>query len=1036
MEFVYFLEENTQGDNDLVASLKEERYKSRRFEKLPMLESACFQDSPSALIIYKNIPPIQEDLLALKGRLSSENKPAPLIIIINEKSDFEARLASVYAGGDFFFSNPANHPEVIQCLKKNTNEKYFSHPKVLFIENPERPFEKHRALLLKNNIEVERLLDYSSLIASLEEYQPHMVIVDFHLHSFLAVETLRIIRQNSSWKHIRLLCLIDSQEAQLHNVAIDAGADTVLANPVSPSLLLSVVKSKMLRVGTDERTLSELGVSQRESEFLSAALNEHAIVSITDIGGRITEVNKKFCQISGYSREELIGQNHRILRSDYHNQDFYQEMWGTIAAGKIWHGTICNKNKNGGLYWVNSTIISLPGKDGKPCKYASIRTDITELRLSESRYKLGQSYANIGTWDWNIQTNELFWSDQIAPLFGYSDRIPETTYENFLANIHPEDREMVTHAIDQCVHYDENYDIQHRVIWADGSIHWMHERGNVMRNADGAPMRMLGVVEDVTSQKADQIALIKQENRLKNAQRIGRIGDYSWDTETGDISMSEESCRITCLAPNEIQSIDDVFTHFHPDDQESMRQATEEALECGYSSSDFRVVAPNGETRWVHCERQAKTDQAGKTTGLRGTLQDITERKQFEHELLKAKEGAEKANHAKSTFLASMSHELRTPLNAIMGFSQLLEMNSDNNLSPLELENVGEILSASGHLLDLINEILELAKIESGNIELSLEEFNVNEVILECIELTKHSALQHGIKIFWNNKGAEQQAPNESRFRPVVIADRIRLKQVILNLLSNAVKYNCNNGQISIFSSTVIDKNLIISVSDTGVGLSKDQRSHLFEPFNRLGAETLDKEGTGIGLTICKKLIESMNGDINVESEPGKGSSFQVQIPVAAAPTTKNTAIKSNSNNKNNLLAFNKVQPEPGRFTVLYIEDNPVNLRLVEKIFTKLDHVEFVCASEPLTGLGLAALNNPDLILLDINLPILDGYETLKRIRDIRIHHSTPVIAISAHAHKASIQKALDAGFHDYITKPIEIEQFLSIVEENLSKAP
>ncbi|MBV1872788.1 MAG: PAS domain-containing protein, partial [Gammaproteobacteria bacterium] len=1018
MKFVYFLEENIHGENSLAASLKEERYKIRRFEKLPMLESACAQGSPSTLIIYKNIPSIQEDLLALKGRLSRKNKPVPLIIIINEKSDFDVRLAAVYAGGDFFFSSHANHSEVIQCLKQNTDEKHFPHQKVLFIENPERPFEKHRALLLKNNIKVEHLFDYYKLTSSLEEYQPHMLIVDFHLNSFLAVETLRIIRQNPSWKHIRLLCLIDSQEAQLHNVAIDAGADTVLANPVSPSLLLSVVKSKMLRASTDEHTLSELGESQRESGFLSAALNEHSIVSITDIAGRITEVNEKFCQISGYSKEELIGENHRILRSNYHSQHFYQEMWKTIAAGKIWHGTICNKKKSGVLYWVDSTIISLPGRDGKPCKYASIRTDITDLRLSESRFKIGQSYANIGTWDWNIQTNELFWSEQIAPLFGYGDSIPETTYENFLANIHPEDREAVVQAIDQCIHHDKRYDVQHRVIWSDGSIRWVHERGNVMRNADGAPIHMLGVVEDITIQKADQVALIEQEKRLKNAQRIGRIGDWSWDAETGNISMSEESRRIFCVAPNGIPNINDIRAHLHPDDREPMKQATEEALEGDCSAFDFRVIAPNEETHWVQCERQAKIDQAGKVIKLHGTLQDITERKRFEHELLKAKEEAEKANHAKSIFLASMSHELRTPLNAIMGFSQLLEMNSDNNLSPLELENVGEILSASAHLLYLINQILELAKIESGNIELTLEEFNVNEVILECIELTKHSALQNGIKIFWNNKGIEQQTPNESDSSPVVIADRTRLKQVILNLLSNAVKYNCNNGKVSISSSTVVDKNLIVSVSDTGIGLNKDQKSHLFEPFNRLGAETLNKEGTGIGLVICKKIIESMNGDMNVESEPGKGSSFQVQIPVTTASRTKNAPIKIDSNNKSSLLAFNKIRPELDRFTVLCIEDNPVNLRLIEKIFTKLDHVECMCACEPLTGLGLAAINNPDLILLDINLPILDGYETLKRIRDIDAHHNTPVIAISAHAHKASIQKALDAGFHDYITKP------------------
>jgi signal transduction histidine kinase/CheY-like chemotaxis protein len=385
-------------------------------------------------------------------------------------------------------------------------------------------------------------------------------------------------------------------------------------------------------------------------------------------------------------------------------------------------------------------------------------------------------------------------------------------------------------------------------------------------------------------------------------------------------------------------------------------------------------------------------------------------------ELENAKAVAEDANKAKSDFLSSMSHELRTPMNAVLGFGQLLEQ--DEGLKPSHLEFVQEIMKAGRHLLDLINEVLDLSRIESGKIELSSEPVSCEDLIKEGLDLIAPLAEKRGIRI-----GRDVSAT------PTVMADRVRLKQALVNLLSNAVKYNSEAGSIRVILSKAGEM-ARIEVSDTGNGIPADRMPELFTPFNRLGRDSGEIEGTGIGLVISKRLIECMGGSIGAESEEGRGSRFWIELPTAVGPERREGG--PGENEKTEEIGSASSPPET-RHTVLYIEDNPANLRLVGRIFAMRGNIRFLTAHTPALGLELAEARRPELILLDLNMPEMDGYGVLKRLRASEWGKDIPVIAVTALAMPHDIERGKAAGFSEYLTKPLDVPGFLAAVDRQLA---
>jgi len=410
-------------------------------------------------------------------------------------------------------------------------------------------------------------------------------------------------------------------------------------------------------------------------------------------------------------------------------------------------------------------------------------------------------------------------------------------------------------------------------------------------------------------------------------------------------------------------------------------------------------------------------DERGRFQYIFNIFTDFSEELARRNELSQARDTAERANHAKSDFLSSMSHELRTPMNAILGFAQMLEY--DATLNADQQDNVHEILKGGHHLLKLINEVLDLAKIESGHINLSLEPVNLAEALGDCWQLIQPLAQARAIAMH------VAVSPHMA-----VRADRMRFKQVMLNLLSNAVKYNRAGGTIhlaveSVAGDTVANGRLRITVTDTGAGIAADRIVELFQAFNRLGAEHSDVEGTGIGLTITRRLMELMGGQVGVDSQVGVGTTFWIELP---SETTTTFGEASSAD------VSDQVHDAPTRqYRVLCVDDNPVNIKLFAQMLGMRRHINLITAHTPGLGIELAQAHLPELILLDINMPGLDGYEVLAVLKADDRLKAIPVIAVTANAMPRDIERGRAAGFADYLTKPIDVGQFLQAIDRCLS---
>jgi PAS domain S-box-containing protein len=432
--------------------------------------------------------------------------------------------------------------------------------------------------------------------------------------------------------------------------------------------------------------------------------------------------------------------------------------------------------------------------------------------------------------------------------------------------------------------------------------------------------------------------------------------------------------------------------------------------------ADYELTARNRDGQETVVSYNASTfyDRDRRLQGVFAAARDITERKRLDQvlqeknvELESAKVIAEKANRSKSDFLSSMSHELRSPLNAILGFAQLMKSESPPP-PPNQLESIGQILQAGWHLLTLINEILDLAKIESGKLSLSAEAVSLAEVLTECHRMIEGEAQRRQILMEF----PKFDVPC------LVHADRTRLKQIVINLLSNAIKYNRNAGYVEVTCTTPVAGRVRVSIRDTGAGLSPEMLAQLFQPFNRLGQEGLGQEGTGIGLVMAKQLVELLGGVIGVESNIGVGSVFWFELMMASAPQ---------------VIADTGEDPLPPPApenasvsvrTLLYVEDNPANLRLVEQIVARRENLNLISAGTGQLGVELARDYRPSVILMDINLPDISGIEALEMLRADPATAGIPVIAISANAMSHDIHRGMKAGFFQYLTKPIKIDEF------------
>jgi PAS domain S-box-containing protein len=474
--------------------------------------------------------------------------------------------------------------------------------------------------------------------------------------------------------------------------------------------------------------------------------------------------------------------------------------------------------------------------------------------------------------------------------------------------------------------------------------------------------------------------------------------------------------RLFQITEQEAQAPEALTNLVHPDD----RGAFEAALDRVAAGSSPREVIEyrfeRHETfRWVSSVLVPEIDDEGRIAAVLSYLIDVDDRHQAEQAQREAQESADAANRSKSEFLSRMSHELRTPLNAVLGFGQLLELES---LTDDQQESVDQILKGGRHLLDLINEVMDISRIEAGELALSPEAVLASDLVQETVDLIRPLADQRGIQLVVDRSGLCDC---------YVFADRQRSKQVLLNLLSNAVKYNRPRGTVALTCEQPNATRVGISVADTGPGIAAERLGQLFTPFDRLGAEDTEIEGTGIGLALSLRLTEAMGGTLRVVSTLGQGSTFTVELPRVEGPVERYERLDGPTENA-------EIVPEQQR-KVLHIEDNLSNLKLVERILARRPDIEVVPAMHGRLGLELAREHRPILVLLDLHLPDMGGDEVLQRLRDDPVTASIPVIMVSADATPGQVQRLLAAGATAYLTKPIDVPQLLQILDQALDDA-
>jgi signal transduction histidine kinase/CheY-like chemotaxis protein len=654
---------------------------------------------------------------------------------------------------------------------------------------------------------------------------------------------------------------------------------------------------------------------------------------------------------------------------------------------------------------------------GEALAFVGVSLDLTEQversRRAEQlslRLEAAARAARVGIWATEIGTLHSEWNAQMYELFDMVGAPRAPLLAEWLERcVHPDERARVGHATRQYLRDAQGaLEIEFRSIRCDATVRWIVLRADIDRTDAGSP-HVFGIAMDVTEAHQAQAALHAISERSALIARHAGIGTWERAGADGPALWDEQMFRLRGLEPRPFApDRDERLALVHPDDRAfNLDDPADFDLAIAPTAYEFRVRLPDGSYRWLASRSAALRDANGKMLSRVGVNWDVTEAKNAEFARQQALL-AERENQAKSQFLSRMSHELRTPLNAVLGFTQLLQLEAQQ-LPPngARSERLEHIRTAGEHLLTLIDDVLDLSSLQAGVLQLELQPVPLATALEQALPLVAELA------------GRRRVVVHRGVLEGTARADPTRLRQVLLNLLTNAIKYNRAGGQV-IVDAAVDGAFVRLRVRDTGRGLRPEQIDQLFEPFNRLGAEADGIEGSGIGLTIVKALVEGMGGRVGVSSVPGRGSVFEVTLPAVPAAEVAASAAP---------VARAAAPPKPRSGQLLYIEDNSVNVLLVEELVKSLSGLRIASEATGAAGVARARALRPDLVLIDMQLPDFDGFEVL---RQMRAHPETvgiPCIALSANAMPDDIERGLAAGFDDYWTKPIKFRPFLDALD-------
>ena len=783
------------------------------------------------------------------------------------------------------------------------------------------------------------------------------------------------------------------------------------------------VLTGFMEVGSDitvqKHTRLQLEAAMRESDALLRTLHQHAIVSVADRAGKILEVNEAFCHVSGYSRQELLGQNHRIVNSEVQPREFWIDMWRTISGGSPWRGEICNRAKDGSLYWVDSMIAPFMTADGTIEKYVSIRTDISasktaqqQLGVMADRLTLAIEGGSDGLWDWmDVNGEAQWWSPSFYAILGYQSSQLVAGAGSFQSLLHASHRAPYQAAIGEALAGGNSFDMEFLVLTHDGGYRWFRSRAKVSLDAAGRATRMAGSMQDIHDRKQAERELARERQRLGHILEGTNVGTWEWDIDTGKTDFNERWAEITGHSLDELgaTTIQTWTQNTHPDDQTHSAVLLEQHFngDLPYYECETRTQHKDGHWVWVLDRGKlfARGDD-GRPRWMAGTRMDITQRKQAEGLLREALTQAEQASVTKSQFLANMSHEIRTPMNAILGMLSLLQRTS---LSVRQLDYASKTEGAARSLLGLLNDILDFSKAEAGKMSLDPRPFQVDRLLRDLSVILSANVRAKTIDVLFD---IDPAVP------PCLLGDDMRLQQVLINLSGNAVKFT-EAGEVvlslKVLERTDDDVLLEFAIRDSGIGIAPENQAHIFTGFSQAEASTTRRfGGTGLGLAISQRLVALMGGELGLQSTLGEGSTFHFQIRLAIASTA----------------ADEPVAPRPviGRVRTLIVDDN----ESAREVFVAMAQSLGWLADGAASGVEAIALAQSraaqgipyETFLVDWQMPEMDGWETSSRLAQLAqasSGHSPLLIMVTSHgrealAHRSADEQALLSGF---LVKPV-----------------
>jgi PAS domain S-box-containing protein len=772
-----------------------------------------------------------------------------------------------------------------------------------------------------------------------------------------------------------------------------------------------------------------LETSTLREENYRAIFNQAAVGIIRSMpDGRILEVNDKLCSILEFTRDELCSKSFREIT---HPDDLPDSVHGVsqMLAGQISSYATEKRyiNKSGDIVWGNVTLSLTHNDDGAPKFFIVVIEDIRKRKKAENEredalsllQKISSRVPGI-VYQYRLRPDGSscfpYLSEATREIFRVIPEEAIVDSSKIFNLIHPDDYDSVVVSIQTSARNLTPWTHEYRVKYDDGTLRWLAGNALPEREDDGSVL-WYGFTTDITERKQMEEKLHKAGQRLTHAMRLAQLFEWEYDVASGLFIFSDHYFILhgttSELEGGNLMSAETFAGKFvYPDDAQMVGENIAKAIATNdpdyLCRGETRIFRRDRELRHVSVDISVTKDAAGRTIKLHGANQDITDRKKVENELVIAKSAAESANRAKSEFLANMSHEIRTPMNGVIGMTELLKM---TDLTEEQLEYVNLLEMSGYNLLSLINDILDLSKVEAGKIGLDLADFDLQNCINDIILMQKSAIFQKGLALNVDVAGDV----------PYIVGDQLRVKQILVNLLGNAIKFTSLGGitlsaqLLEQHDASVIVK---ISVRDTGIGISAEALDKIFKPFVQEDSSTTRQfGGTGLGLTISRRMAELMGGSISVESTPGIGSCFTVILPMLVARTD----VAEDDTNEEASVTWDR---PPLR--ILFVEDNPINTKTGTSILVRLGHdvVSVENGVECLVALKNGAF---DLVLMDIQMPVMNGDDALREIRgkEQRTSLHQPVIALTANALRGQKEQYLKEGFDGYLSKPFNSNELI-----------